>query len=122
MKTTIKELRRLAIVSLVAFNLLLGATTVVAGEPTFTTIDVPGATITTAFGINPAGEIVGAYCAADFTACHGLSLLSQGSFTTIDPPGSTFTVAHGINPAGEIVGLYVDANDVGHGYLLGRSK
>ena len=32
MKTTIKKLRRLGIVSLVAFNLLLGATPVVAGE------------------------------------------------------------------------------------------
>ncbi len=44
------------------------------------------------------------------------------TFTTIAVPGASFTVAEGINPAGEIVGLYFDSNDVGHGYLLSRSK
>jgi hypothetical protein len=30
-------------------------------EPTFTTIDVPGAVVTTASGISPRGDIVGLY-------------------------------------------------------------
>ena len=55
---------------------------------TFTTIDVPGAIFgTVAFGINPPGDIVGAY--ADSGDVHGF-LLSKGKFTTIDPTGSHF--------------------------------
>lgn len=40
MKTTMKKMWRLGIVSLVAFNLLLPGNPIVAAEPTFSTIDV----------------------------------------------------------------------------------
>ena len=43
-----------------------------AGEQGFTTIDVPGASFTAAFGINPGGNIVGAYSNA--TGTHGFLL------------------------------------------------
>src|SRR5260370_1062769 len=69
----------------------------------FTTIDVPGASFTEAFGINPEGNIVGHYSNA--RGLHGF-LLSEGAFTTIDVPGASFTKAFGINPEGNIVGGY----------------
>src|SRR5579859_4737814 len=84
----------------------------------FTSIDVPCsacaggiAPSTTAFGINPAGDVVGTYNDAAGVQ-HGF-LLSGGQFTTIDVPGWLIgatgtlpTVARGINPAGEIVGSF----------------
>jgi hypothetical protein len=70
----------------------------------FTTIDVPGATFTAAFGINPNGTIVGSY--ADSSG-HGHGFVdNNGAFTTIDVPGATLTAAFGINPNGTIVGSY----------------
>ena len=82
----------------------------------FTTIDVPGASSTEAFGINPKGNIVGSYLNA--AGLHGF-LLSKGAFTTIDVPGASFTGAFGINPKGNVVGVYSNATGT-HGFLLRR--
>jgi hypothetical protein len=87
----------------------------VTAQGTFTTIDVPGATRTNPTGINPRGDIVGAYTDDDGVG-HGF-LLSGGEFTTIDPPGATDTRVIGINPQGDMVGQYTDADGV-HGFLL----
>jgi probable HAF family extracellular repeat protein len=67
----------------------------------FTQIDVPGATttITGAYGINDAGQIVGV------SGSHGF-LDTGGSFTQIDVPGATRTAAYGINNLGQIVGTF----------------
>ena len=70
---------------------------------TFTTIDVPGATATSANRINAVGQIVGGYTDAAGVG-HGF-LLDNGEFTTIDVPGATGTGAFGINAAGQIVGF-----------------
>jgi len=84
----------------------------------FLSIDVPCsaclggiANSTTAFGINPGGDIVGTYNDA-VGGQHGF-LLSDGQFTTIDVPGSLVgaagtlpTAARGINPEGDIVGSF----------------
>jgi probable HAF family extracellular repeat protein len=83
---------------------------------TFTTIDVPGATLTNAIGINAHGQIVGAFTDAG-GAFHSF-LLDEGTFTTIDPPGATGgTEAGGINAHGQIVGEFSDASGQ-HGFLL----
>src|SRR6266540_4169157 len=50
-----------------------------------TTIDFPGASFSSAFGVNNAGQVVGFY--SDATGRHGF-LLVHGAFTTIDPPQS----------------------------------
>lgn len=51
----------------------LGATaTALPEDPTLTTIDFPGASLTTALGINPRGNIVGLYVSAGVT--HGFLL------------------------------------------------
>src|SRR6266508_408447 len=84
----------------------------------FTSIDVPGASFTEAFGINPEGNVVGSYLNA--AGLHGF-LLSKGAFTTIDVPGASFTQAFGINPEGNVVGVYSNATGT-HGFLLRRRE
>ena len=79
---------------------------------TYTTLNVPGASATSAYGINNAGTIVGFY--GDASGEHGYSL-SNGTYTTLNVPGSTQTLAWGINDAGTIVG-YDDASGQ-HGFL-----
>src|SRR5712692_4568515 len=75
----------------------------------FTTIDAPGANYTFVYGINNAGQILGAY------DVHGY-LESTGSFITIDFPGATFTEASGVNDTGQIVGTY-GIGPANHGFL-----
>ena len=67
---------------------------------TFTTIDVPSATFTRAFGINDVGQIVGAFL--DARGEHGF-LKDGATFTTIDGAFGS-TLALGINDVGQIVG------------------
>jgi uncharacterized membrane protein len=89
-----------------------------AAQPfSFVSIDMPCsacgggiANSTTAYGINPAGDVVGTY--SDAVGQHGF-LLSRGQFTTIDVPGwlveatgTLPTVARGINSEGDIVGSF----------------
>ncbi|OLD50918.1 MAG: hypothetical protein AUI63_01345, partial [Gemmatimonadetes bacterium 13_1_40CM_2_60_3] len=94
------------------------APAVAAGSYTFTTLDYPGALSTHAYGINNAGQIVGAYI--DRTGTTYGFLYSGGTFTTItlNIPGVTVTNtnAHGINKSGQIAGDYTGANDAGHGH------
>ena len=85
---------------------------------TFTTIDVPGATVTVPLDINAEGYIVGRYAMAGRT--HGFLRTPAGELLTIDFPGSSFTVAAGVNNLGDIVGMYAlpSAPSQRHGYLL----
>ncbi|HEV2195975.1 MAG TPA: hypothetical protein VGR55_10360 [Candidatus Acidoferrum sp.] len=97
-------------------GLLLFGTRGAAQSLNFTTIDAlcdvapptscPNgiARATAASGINPAGEIVGAFTDG-VGKQHGF-LLSQGQFTTLDFPGAVGTSANGISPTGDIVGNY----------------
>src|SRR5262245_9630634 len=74
-----------------------------AADFTFTPVDVPGAALTAAVGINKVGQIVGQYADGDSPdTVHGF-LLSGGHRSTIDVPaewGST-TSASGINRLGQ---------------------
>jgi len=79
----------------------------------FTPIDVPGATLTDANGINEVGEVVGSYTSAGVT--HGF-LLSEGVYTTLDVPGATATTAWDINDSGQITGSYT-AGGTTHAFL-----
>jgi hypothetical protein len=84
----------------------------------YSPIEYPGAAVTTAFGINARGDIVGSYAKGGIQ--HGF-LLRDGVFTTIDVPGAAGTDARGINPAGDIVGGYWLPGEPAaniHGYLL----
>ena len=75
-----------------------------AQEREYITIAPEGARTSTAFGINPRGDIVGTFIAQDFVT-RGF-LLRKGEFTVIDVDGAAGTTARGISPSGEIVGAY----------------
>jgi hypothetical protein len=60
-------------------------------QPVYTTIDVPGATATSASRINSRGQIVGGYLDANGNG-HGF-LIDEGVSTTIDVPGANGTGA-----------------------------
>src|SRR5216117_3208661 len=79
------------------------------------TIEVPGATYTSANGMNDRGDIVGNY--SEGRTYRGF-VLDNGTFTTIDVPGATFTSANGINDRGQIVGTYFSVGL--HGFVLDK--
>jgi len=70
---------------------------------TFTSIDVPGAVVTQATGINDFGQIVGTYY--DGTTLHGF-VYDGTTFTPVDAPGAFLTTVNRINNNGAIVGFY----------------
>ena len=80
---------------------------------TVTYLTAPGASSTSANGINNANDVVGSYYDGQ---THGF-LYRNGTYTTVDAPGATKTVAVGINNAGQIVGWYVDATGHTHGFV-----
>jgi probable HAF family extracellular repeat protein len=86
----------------------------------FTTLQVPGAVLTNAQGINARGDVVGIY--TDSAGLQHGFLWSRGEFASIDVPGARVTAARGIGPNGEIVGTYQRVGESGgipaHGFLL----
>jgi uncharacterized membrane protein len=93
-----------------------------AGTLVFTTIDVPGATLTNAQGINHQGDIVGTY--VDVAGQQHGFLRSGGQYRVVDYPNGHVVAARGINDAGDIVGTYQRPGEAGgvpqHGFLLTR--
>ena len=86
-----------------------------AATGTVTPIAVPNAAITTPYGINDRGQVVGYYYAGSDRGF----VVSRGVFSTLDPPGSTWTVAYGINNVGEVVGYSVTGSQAS-GFLFDR--
>ena len=76
--------------------------------------------MTSAWDVNPAGAVVGAY-RDTANKVHGF-LWEDLRFTAIDYPSATATRAFGINSRGDIVGGYVDATNVAHGFLAARDR
>src|SRR5262245_39322126 len=79
----------------------------------FTTIDVPGASLTDVNGINNSGQVVGSFTSGGVS--HGF-LLSAGVYTTLDVPGATSTAAWDINDSGQVAGSYT-ADGTTHAFL-----
>ena len=94
---------------------IAAASFVFAETPGYTTIDYPGATSTSAWGINNRGDVVGVYTLADKTV-HGF-LWRGGQLTAIDFPGAAATDAWGINSQGDILGDYT-LDGVTHTFVL----
>jgi probable HAF family extracellular repeat protein len=105
---------------------MLAATAAAQDQPTYKTVDYPGAIATQPQGINAEGEIVGIYTDAAGRT-HGF-LLDRGRWTSIDYPGAIRTAATGIDPEGNIVGDYHSGDGEGlvprnqHGFLLTKGK
>jgi probable HAF family extracellular repeat protein len=100
-----------------AFALLPLLCIPLCAQITFTTIDVPGAAVTSVRGINTTGDMVGYYAETSNGPTHAF-LLRDGIFTFLDYPGATYTRAMGINDSGQIVGYAVkgDAAAIGFRY------
>jgi uncharacterized membrane protein len=95
--------------------LLLGAGLPTSAQCKYTTLSIPGATTSTAIGINDQGAIVGAFTTST-TDDRGF-LLFQGKFTHFNFPGAESTEALDINNNAQIVGDY--SNSTGqHGFLV----
>ena len=79
---------------------------------TFTTIDVPGASLTNVAGINSNGDMVGWYSPTGGSFASGF-LLTAGTFTFINYPSGYDTEATGINDSGVVIGYsYITGEDV----------
>jgi len=77
---------------------------------TYTPLDVPGAFITRAYGID-GGNIVGTSYDGSYS---GFSY-DGSTYTTLDVPGASFTYPNGID-GGNIVGYYNDGSYSGFSY------
>jgi probable HAF family extracellular repeat protein len=109
------RLRSFELAMVLAFAVpLLHAQTNVATVQ-FTTIDVPGASVTSINAINAVGDMVGWYANSSSGPYHAF-LLSGGNFTFFDYPGSVSTLATSINDSGLIAGFDGDVNDNGFLY------
>jgi hypothetical protein len=81
------------------------------------TFNYPGATSTTANGVNNGSVIVGSWTDSA-GAVHGYRY-ANGKFTKINFPGAKTTSANGINDYGDIVGYYIaNGGTAAHGFLL----
>jgi predicted chitinase/uncharacterized membrane protein len=82
----------------------------------FTTINVPGASQTSASGINDSGQFAGGY--TDGSGVNHGFLEAGGGYTTIDFPGKSWGTASKINDSGQVVGSYWDYGTKSyHGFL-----
>jgi hypothetical protein len=92
----------------------------VEAVPAFVTINFPHSEVTVALGVNPTGEVVGAYIDSA-NVRHGYRW-RKGDFTAIDFPGAIQSSADGINPAGDIVGGYLDPAGRVHGFFWSQAS
>jgi hypothetical protein len=86
----------------------------------FIDLAVPGASSTTALGVNDHDEVVGVYMVGTGSTAqmHGFTWTQRGGFQTVDDPhGIGTTTINGVNNAGHLVGFYVDSNGNTDGLL-----
>jgi uncharacterized membrane protein len=91
-----------------------------------TTLDFPGASQTSAFGINESGTVVGFW---DFLDADG-NLLEEhgfawknGAFTEVNFPGSVDSSVLGINARGDLVGLWdAGLTSQAHGFVCSKGQ
>jgi uncharacterized membrane protein len=98
--------------------IVLAAVTSARAQFTFTSIDFPRGTLTTARGINNHGEIVGAY--RTVPPRHAL-LVKDSQYIPLAPTtvlGTNFSEAFKSNDRGDVVGQYIGDDGFSHGFLL----
>ena len=73
---------------------------------------VKGASATTPFGVNDAGEVVGAYMTGSGSSAQSFGFTwtrAHGFQTVNDPHGIGSTLINGVNDHGDLVGFYTDS-------------
>ena len=101
--------------------LLVGVARPARAQYTFTSLDFPGGTLTTARGINNQGEIVGSY---RITPPRHALLIQAGNYIPLAPAsflGTDFSEAFKTNDRGEVVGDFIGDDGFTHGFLLNRA-
>jgi hypothetical protein len=83
---------------------------------TYTTIDVPTATFTEAWGINANGDVTLIW--GDTNGYYEGSLYNGTTFTTVDVPGALQTLPHSINASGNVVFTWFDYYGNEHAAIL----
>jgi uncharacterized membrane protein len=109
-------MKRFSMFALVLFAFVASA----AAQFTFTSIDFPGGTLTTARGINNHGDIVGSYRVVP--PRHAL-LIKGGNFIPLAPTtvlGTNFSEAFKSNDRGDVVGDFIGDDGFTHGFLLSQ--
>jgi len=84
-------------------------------DGTLTEFDPPGATGSSAYGINDGGVIAGEDDSNG--GHHGYLRAADGSTLEFDPSGSNYTIAVPINKKGDVGGDFVDSSGAFHGYI-----
>lgn len=79
----------------------------------FKPLVVPGSSATSAWDVNPSGDVVGAY--RDSIGVHGFILTDHG-FMSLNVPKAAMTRAFGVNVSGVVVGSF-DAGGRTYGFL-----
>jgi hypothetical protein len=84
----------------------------------FITLAFPGASMTQAFGVNDADEVVGAYTtgSGNSAVSHGFTWRA-GKFTTVNIGGASSTTINGVNDEGDLVGFFTDAKGNTDGFV-----
>ena len=85
----------------------------VIDDGAFKPLIVPGSAATSAWDVNPAGEVVGSY--RDSIGVHGFILTADG-FMPLNVPKAAMTRVFGISPSGALVGSF-DAGGRTFGFL-----
>ena len=86
----------------------------------FIDLAAPGASATTALGVNGRDEVVGTYTvgSGNSAVMHGFTWTPQRGFATVDDPhGAGTTTINGVNDRGDLVGFYTDGAGNTDGFL-----
>jgi uncharacterized membrane protein len=110
-----RHMKRLTLLVLALLALVASAS---AQNFKFTSIDFPGANLTTARGINKYGDIAGSYHIPG--SSRQAMLLKKGKFIPLasPTPDATFSEATSINDLGDVTGQWADGDGFFHGFLL----
>jgi probable HAF family extracellular repeat protein len=110
--------KRLVISRVLIASFLAFTSVAQASAYNFATLDVPGASINAAYGINDNGQVVGRF---DVGGRPQGFLYSGGSYTTLAVPDAIATYPQGINNGGQVVGAFQYEAGNPHGFLYNGS-
>jgi Cu/Zn superoxide dismutase len=86
----------------------------------FRSLAYPGASATSALGVNGSDEVVGTYTdgSGNSATAHGFTWTRSGGFASVDDPlGPGATTVNGVNDHGDLVGFYTDAKGNTDGFV-----